>query len=201
MLPASDGQNPGLTKILEAAHNCFATKGFDGTSIQEVARRAGVSKANVFHHFQSKENLYLAVLRRACEGFTDVLDANADADPLTRMEAFVQSHLKSLLERPWAGKLIQRALLEAGDSRGRQLAEQVFAGTFGQVVALVREAQARGQVRTGLDPGLVAFLLIGTGAFFFETGPVLRHLPNAEFAADPASYSRQVFRLLMEGIQ
>jgi len=190
--------HPGAERILAAAEHCFAEQGFDGTSIQEIAHRAGVSKANVFHHFQSKERLYLTVLRRACERFAVALDP--DADPLVRMERFVQAHLQALLDHPRAGRLLQRALLESGETRGRQLAEDVFAETFGRIVDLVREARDRGQVRADLDPALVAFLLIGVGAFFFETQPVLRHLPEAGFADDPAVYSRSVFRVLLDGI-
>ncbi len=48
--------------ILHAARSLFAEKGFEGTSTQEIADRAGVNKRLVFYYFRNKEDLYLAAL-------------------------------------------------------------------------------------------------------------------------------------------
>ena len=53
-------------RILRAAETLFAKHGFGAVSMSAIARRAGVSKANVFHHFATKQALYLAVLTAAC---------------------------------------------------------------------------------------------------------------------------------------
>ena len=52
--------NETAQTILLAARRLFAERGFDGVSINDVAAAAGVSKANVFHHFGSKPKLHLA---------------------------------------------------------------------------------------------------------------------------------------------
>jgi len=49
--------------ILEAARSLFAEKGFEGAGLQDIARRANISQALIFQHFQTKESLYRAVLR------------------------------------------------------------------------------------------------------------------------------------------
>lgn len=49
--------------ILEAALDLFATRGYDRTSVREIARRAGLSQAGLLHHFSTKEELFLEVLR------------------------------------------------------------------------------------------------------------------------------------------
>jgi len=51
-------------EILKAATDLFATRGFHETSMSEVARNARVSKALIFWHFKTKEELFLAVLHR-----------------------------------------------------------------------------------------------------------------------------------------
>ena len=56
-----------LDRIFCAAERLFAERGFDSVSINDVAREAGVCKANVFHHFASKQALYETVLTRSCE--------------------------------------------------------------------------------------------------------------------------------------
>jgi len=53
-------------RILLAAADLFAERGYEAVSMNDIARQAGVSKANVFHHHTSKNDLYLAVVRRAC---------------------------------------------------------------------------------------------------------------------------------------
>jgi len=57
----------GARAILNDAVRLFAEKGFDAISMNDIANAAGVSKANIFHHFSNKETLYLEVLRKACE--------------------------------------------------------------------------------------------------------------------------------------
>ena len=55
-----------IERILEAAESLFSERGFDAVSMSDIAAAAGVCKANVFHHFTSKNELYIAVLRNAC---------------------------------------------------------------------------------------------------------------------------------------
>ncbi len=49
--------------ILAAAQEVFATRGFHGASVEQIARKAGVAKGTVFLHFKSKENLLVAMLK------------------------------------------------------------------------------------------------------------------------------------------
>jgi len=65
------------SKILETATKLFATHGYDSTSLSLVAKDASVSKALIFWHFDSKENLYEAVLARTIEPYRIEPDAIA----------------------------------------------------------------------------------------------------------------------------
>jgi AcrR family transcriptional regulator len=51
-------------QLVTVARSCFADKGFDGTSIEEIASRAGVSKPVVYEHFSGKEGIYAVVVDR-----------------------------------------------------------------------------------------------------------------------------------------
>src|SRR5262252_1663858 len=62
------------TKILETAARLFATHGYENTSLSQVARDAAVSKALIFWHFETKENLFRAVLSRTVEPYSLDLD-------------------------------------------------------------------------------------------------------------------------------
>ena len=54
-----------VEQLLDIAQAVFADRGFDGTSIEQIARAAGVSRPVVYEHFGSKDGIYLACLRRA----------------------------------------------------------------------------------------------------------------------------------------
>jgi TetR/AcrR family fatty acid metabolism transcriptional regulator len=73
-------------EILEAALHLFSSKGFHDTTMEEVAREAGVAKGTIYLYFQSKEHLLLALKRDFMQGLTDVV-ANIVADAIEQLEA------------------------------------------------------------------------------------------------------------------
>src|SRR4051795_5833162 len=66
-------------QLLDVGRSLFATKGFDGTSVEEIAEKAGVSKPVVYEHFGGKEGLYAVVVdrevRRLLDRVTNALTA------------------------------------------------------------------------------------------------------------------------------
>jgi TetR/AcrR family transcriptional regulator len=189
-------------RILAAAEGLFAELGFDAVSMNAIAARAGVSKANIFHHFSSKNALYIAVLREACRDAAEDLH-NLENDNLPfpeRLANFAHEHLSHILEREQVTRLIQREIMQNGQQRGQELAEKVFGDKFKRFVDILRDGQQRGELRAGIDPAMVATLLIGANVFFFETRELLRHFPDVGFAADPARYSSMLIDILLRGI-
>ena len=71
-----------IRKILDAAQDCIGRAGFDGTSMKDIARSAGVSKALVHYHFQTKDQLFLEVQAQALSQHVRRLEELAvDAPP------------------------------------------------------------------------------------------------------------------------
>lgn len=74
---ASLGRPKDLVKrqaILEAAKNLFLQKGFEGSSMDAIAKEAGVSKLTVYNHFHDKENLFVAAVEAHCENQLPALE-------------------------------------------------------------------------------------------------------------------------------
>ncbi len=199
---AHSGAGEAVARILAAAEALFAERGFDGTSMNAVAAAAAVSKANIFHHFNSKNALYLEVLRQACHDSAERLDhLESDDRPFPeRLAQFAHEHLESLLQHERVSRLILRELLENGPRRGQELAERVFGEKFARFVEILRAAQTHGALRADVDPAMAATLLIGSNVFFFEAQQVLRHFRDVDFAHDPARYSRMLTDILLRGI-
>lgn len=192
----------GAERILAAAEELFSREGFDAVSMNAIAEKAGVSKANVFHHFKSKNDLYLAVIREVCQqacGFID--DFGSDRGPFSqRLGLFAQDHLNHMLERSEITRLIQRDLLENGSQRGKELAERVFGQNFARLVDIIRGGQGKGELRHDIDPAMVAVMVLGINITFFQAREVFRHYPEANFMDDPARYSQLAVDILLNGI-
>lgn len=189
-------------RILNAAEVLFAEKGFDAVSINDIAAAAEVCKANVFHHFKSKHDLYLAVVRRACEGASAHLEEmGTEQIPLDeRLGTFAAVHLQELLQHARVTRLILRELLGGNPRAGQDLAEQVYGEKFSRFVNILRSGQKAGTLRPDVDPAMVATILLGADVFFFEAQDVLHHFPEVRFSRQPARFSRDLTDILLHGI-
>jgi TetR/AcrR family transcriptional regulator len=198
-LPASSDT---VERILAAAESLFAEHGFDAVSMSAIGEAAGVSKANVFHHFISKNDLYLAVLRNACRDATQHLDdLGNDQEALAeRLPQFARAHLENLLEHGQVARLMLRELLSDNPRHGQELAEQVYGEKFSRFVAILRAGQQAGELRADIDPAMVATILIGANVFYFESRAALRHFPEVTFSQQPERYSTMLADILLHGI-
>ncbi|NSZ75026.1 TetR/AcrR family transcriptional regulator (plasmid) [Agrobacterium tumefaciens] len=106
--PRRQGRPPVLEnayeRILDGAAVLFAQKGFDASSISEIATTVGMSKAAVFHYFPAKQDIYDAIIVRALRGLKDqVSDAvNNDNASLDRLRLFMTSHANYFEENFWS---------------------------------------------------------------------------------------------------
>ncbi len=200
--PLAPSVTDACGRILEAAAKLFSEQGYDAASMNAIAERANVSKANIYHHFRTKDELYLAVLKRACREHTHLLDdmVRNTGNPAERLRHFIAAHMQKLYAQSSVTRLILRELLENGPRRGRQLAEEVIGENFARLVGILREGQLRGELRADVDPAVVATVLVGANVFFFQSADLLRHLPDAGFAADPKRYTEMLALILLQGV-
>ena len=192
----------GEQAIMTAAERLFSEKGFAAASMNQIARLAGVSKANVFHHFDSKKSLYLAVLREVCDQSTGSLfveHPQSGPNARERLQEFVSTHLQGLLQNRQSTRLILREVTDADDSEGRELSEQVLTRYYRRLVKLVADGQEEGLLRRDFDPELLAYLLVGANNFYFQTRSVLPHLSQAPFSRDPQRFAAEMFELFLTG--
>ncbi len=78
-------------EILERATELFVASGYAATSMSKVAGAAGVQKASIYHHFPSKEALFVACVSRGYQDYTDALREIRDAEGLTATEKLSQA--------------------------------------------------------------------------------------------------------------
>jgi AcrR family transcriptional regulator len=77
--------------LLEVGSRIFAEKGYDGTSMRDIAAAAGVSKALLYHHFASKDDIYARISFNSTQHLYDFVEARipADGTPSEKVRAFM----------------------------------------------------------------------------------------------------------------
>jgi len=100
-------------KIVAAAEDVFAEKGFEGTSTADIASRAGLPKANIHYYFRTKEDLYRQVLGNILELWLSEADHWITAERLPRaaLEGYIRAKLKLAQYRPKASRIYAGELL------------------------------------------------------------------------------------------
>ncbi|PFG44239.1 TetR family transcriptional regulator [Isoptericola jiangsuensis] len=172
-------------QLLAVGRGLFATKGFDGTSVEEIAATAGVSKPVVYEHFGGKEGIYAVIVDREVRALTGAL-TGALAEG---------GHPKMMVERTALALL---GYIESSEDGFRILvrdspvaqATGTFSSLIGDVAAQVEHILADQLKRNGLDPKvapLYAQMLVGmvalTGQYWLDArqpkkADVAAHLVN-----------------------
>ena len=142
------------------AAKTFTERGYDGTSMEDLAGRLGVTKSAIYHHVAGKQELLRLATDHALDGLTAVVEeATAhDGPAIERLELLVRRSVELLVdELPFVTLLLRvrgnTAVERRAIARRRELDHAV--------AALVAKAVAEGDVRDDVDPELTARLLFG----------------------------------------
>ncbi len=87
-------------QVLDAAAMLFVAKGFSGTSTRDIAKATGMLPGSLYYHFQSKEDLLVAVFEEGVKRISDCVDValnDSGQDPWTRLQSACEAHLSMLL--------------------------------------------------------------------------------------------------------
>jgi TetR/AcrR family transcriptional regulator len=202
-MPDHTSAHAGRAEILAAATDLFGEAGFDAVSISAIAGQAGTSKANVFHHFGSKEGLFLEVMRTACDVFSSALEEaiSAEGGFSERVRAYIRSDIELMRDNPDRSHLIMREVLESGPASGRALAGEVFHDHFVELKALIEAGQSAGEFRRDVPAELAVIMMVAGNVFLFQSQNVLRHLPGVDFVDEPDRYAALASRILLDGLR
>jgi TetR/AcrR family transcriptional regulator len=123
---------PTAERILDAAEDLFAEKGYSATSLGDVADRVGIRSPSLYNHFKNKEALYSAVVDRLLEDFTAPL-AELSQSPLSRERIYqwLEKIIRMHHERPNLARLLQHAALSGGPQTN-EIIDRLFSPMFDQ---------------------------------------------------------------------
>jgi AcrR family transcriptional regulator len=149
-----------LAAVLRAAIALFNRKGYDATSIGDVADELGVTKSAVYHHVPSKEHLLSEALDEALAGLEAAVDeAVATEDSAyERLRGVVRRSVEVLVDHQPAVTLLLRV---HGNTETENVALRRRRRIDARLATLVGQAAAEGALRADVDPDLVSRLLFG----------------------------------------
>ncbi|GAB3404500.1 TetR/AcrR family transcriptional regulator [Massilia agilis] len=145
-----------MTQILNGARKCFVQRGFHASSISEISAAAGVSIANIYQYFPSKEALIIALIELDLQRHRSLISRfwSTDFSPKA-----IEELLADIFLTPEGHAVaVLRAEIASEGARNPHVAELLRdseTGLIGSVHSLIRAAQRRGQISNELDPDLI----------------------------------------------
>jgi AcrR family transcriptional regulator len=149
-----------VSTVLSISVEVFNERGFDGTSVEDLARRLEISKSAIYHHVESKDALLGLALDHALTGLEEVAEAvrSLDGRAIERLETLLRGSIAVLVERlPYVTLLLR--VRGNSDVERQALARRRRLDRL--AAELVKEAVGEGDLRPDIDPALTARLLFG----------------------------------------
>jgi AcrR family transcriptional regulator len=161
--------------ILDAAQARFALRGFDGTTIKEIAADAGVNSALLYYYFRDKERLYQAVLDRLVQDMVNraVKRLEASGSPEARLRGFLELQGELFGAHPHFYPLILRELVDHAAAHAVRQIKLVAATMFRRLCEVIEEGQQSGVFRADLDPRFAAISSVAVVLHFFTARPAI----------------------------
>jgi TetR/AcrR family transcriptional regulator len=169
-------------KIVAAALEAFAERGFDGARTRDIAARAGVNQGLITYHFSSKEQLWKAaadhIFALLGEEFGSRLEALNDVEPVARLRAVARHFVRFAAAHPE----LHRFMVEVGKHDGPRLqwlVDRHVRPLYEASRQLIEAAQGEGALPC-IDPVHLHYALVGAATHLFVMAAEVRRLTGKD---------------------
>ena len=180
-------------RILDAAEDLFAERGYAGATLRDVAKRVGIRIPSLYNHFESKERLYSAVLDRGIGPLLAGLDRFVEAPEAERPETaqMVEAVMELLAAHPNLPRLVLQETLTGGERLTPALRQQL-AAVFSKARATVEARDEEGRLPKDQLP-LVVLALYHVAVGYQTIAPLYRELVGDDLLSEAARASQARF--------
>ena len=173
-------EDPIRAKLIAAAGEVFAEKGYDGAGVAEIARRAGYTTGAIYGRFSGKAELLLAAIEMRSDTELETLfNEHRFEGKVTDILTTVGSHLVTDEMGPESALLLEAFVAARRDPEVRRLMQGALNWRGDRLADLVAEAQATGAIDPGLDAEAVVRFCHAVGFGFLLLRAVELELPAA----------------------
>ena len=160
---------PSLTKkqlqLLDTAESLFSQKGFDGTSVRDIAEAAGINTAMISYYFGSKEKLMEEIFERKSlnikEKVANLLKDDS-LDPLEKMYSIVDMYIEGILSRKTFHRILLCEQIINQNPSIIMMLDKMKTKNSEYINDLIRLGQKKGMFRKNIDIPMMTNTLMGT---------------------------------------
>jgi AcrR family transcriptional regulator len=171
--------------LVGAAETAIARVGYDAVTMQQIATEAGCATGTLYLYFKDKQQLVMALVERHGRRFRQRVEKAlaAASDPLDQMRLATQTFLEYFIQNRnyfkvlYASNLFRRGVLPGSLPKREQEDRKRFQAMFREVI---RQAQARGQIRKDLSPEEIASCMRGIVIGMMDQYSAIETLPPLE---------------------
>lgn len=151
--------------ILSVAESLFANKGFEGTSVRDIAQTAGVNVAMISYYFGSKEKLLFSLIQERAERYSLMLkdlNSNKTIAPEEKIERIIDFYVDKMLKNRDYHTIASRQISLVQDESLIQLLVDIKTRNSAMIAAIIKEGQQKGVFRENVDIELTIGTVMGT---------------------------------------
>ena len=156
--------NDKQIQIIETAERLFAERGYDGTSVRDIADEAGINVAMISYYFGSKEKLFESMVAQKASYTRGVLDEivkNTALSDIEKIDAVIDTYVDRLFTNRVFHRVIhQELMLSQRESLQQSIADIIFPNSL-LIKEILEEGTRKGNFKK-VDPPLVIATLVGT---------------------------------------
>jgi AcrR family transcriptional regulator len=173
--------------IMEAAEKLFAAKGFEGTSVREIAEAAGINLAMTSYYFGSKEKLLEALFAYRSEFFKLQLESmirDTTMTPMQKMESLIDQYIDRLMNNQSFHRIMVREQMVNNTGAMSGLIRQLKIRNLELIHQLIQEGQKKGEFKKGIDIPLLMMTLLGTVSQMITTQHYFKEINELQSMTD-----------------
>lgn len=188
--------------ILEAALEVFSANGFRGSTIDQIAEAAGMSKPNLLYYFRRKEEIHETLLRRLLETWLAPLrEMEAGGDPMTEIRGYIRRKLEMARDFPRESRLFANEILQ-GAPRIRVVLEGELKDLVDEKVEILKGWMEAGKIAC-TDPRHLLFSIWATTQHYADFDVQVRAVLGPDHSGDERfeDAARFLEQLYMDGLR
>lgn len=175
--------NDKQIQIIETAEKLFADKGFEGTSVRDIAEDAGINVAMISYYFGSKEKLLEALFNYRAEGTTQKLVSmltNKALSPVEKVNMMIEYYIEKFHNQTCFHKIMSREQVASQHTATSELIQNFKKRNQQLIKELIQEGQKSGDFVKNIDIPILMATLIATVSHIVTTQHFYREINNLQ---------------------
>lgn len=190
-------------QIMESAEKLFAARGYDGTSVRDIAESAGINLAMVSYYFGSKEKLFEAMFSYRSEYFKlqlETMVANNELEPMEKMYVLIDQYISKLTSQQMFHRIMAREQMMNNNSFIADQIHGLKVRNQALIRQLIREGQEKGVFKNEVDVPLLMMTMIGTVSHLVTTQHFYKEMNGLQSMSEE-EFNRHIWTKLSQHLK